>query len=100
MTTYYYYYVLEEVVTGRLMPVNKCKTRAEFGDPGVPRLFASANAASQALNCWRMGWWRLTGDEDAYWPEPPDPKWSWCAEISARRKATHVRIRRVALAFA
>lgn len=92
------YYVLEEVATGRFLPVNKCATRAEFGDNGPPRLFTSPQAASSALNCWRMGLWRLIGDEDGCWPEPS--MWKGNAEIAERRRAADVRIRRVALAFA
>jgi len=84
------FYVLRERSTRKLMPQVKVATRAEFGDHGPPRLFTTRHAASQALNCWRMGLWRLTGDEDGCWPEPS--LWKGNAEIAARRQATDVDI--------
>jgi hypothetical protein len=84
------YFVLQERSTKRLMPRVKCGSRAEFGDNGPPRLFTSTQAASSCLNCWRMGYWRLTGDEDGVWPEPA--LWKGNVEIAARRKATEVDI--------
>lgn len=86
------YYVLREKATGHLMPLTKVHTRAEFGDLGVPRLFRTSGAAKQALDCWRMGHWRLTGDEDGCWPEPPDPAKHWNADVIAARKDVEVEI--------
>lgn len=85
------YWVLREKATKRLLPLHRtAMTRVEFEDPGVPRLFTSPGAAKQALDCWRMGLWRLTGDEDGYAPEPSS--WKGNDEIAARRKATEVDI--------
>ncbi len=84
------YWVLRERATKLLMPRVKCGTRAEFTDTGPPRLFTTPGAAKQALDCWRMGLWRLTGDEDGCYPEPAN--WSGNAEIAARRRATEVDI--------
>ena len=85
-----FFFVLRERATGRILPRNKCGTRAEFGDNGPPRLFTSRQAAASALSCWRMGLWRLTGDEDGVWPEPS--LWSGNKEIAKRRFATEVDI--------
>lgn len=86
------YWVLRERSTKRLMPQTKVHTRAEFEDGGPPRLFTSPQAASSALNCWRMGHWRLTGDEDGYYPEPADPTKTWNREIIDRRKDVEIDI--------
>lgn len=84
------YFVLRERATKRLMPAAKVQTRAEFGDNGPPRLFISRAAAASALTCWRMGLWRLTGEEDGYCPEPS--MWSGNEAISERRRATEVEV--------
>lgn len=84
------FWVLRERSTQRLMPRKPCQTRVEFGDAGAPRLFTSKNAASQALSCWRMGLWCLTGDEDGVWPEPSS--WKGNVDIADRRRATEVDI--------
>jgi hypothetical protein len=86
------YWVLRERATKRLLPTNKCGSRAEFDDSGPPRLFTSPQAASNCLNCWRMGHWR--NDMDAYGegdgPIPSIAKYN--VEIVARRQATEVDI--------
>lgn len=87
------FWALREVSTKRLMPDNKVKTRAEFGDNGPPRLFTSQGAAKQALDCWRMGHWRQYGSGDGYeGPQPPDPTKAWNAGIIKRRKDVEVEI--------
>lgn len=86
------FFALQERETGRLMPASKYGTRTEFGDNGSPRLFTKKNAAAQALNCWRMGIWRLIGDDNGYMPEPPDPKQLWNTDTIARRQATEVDV--------
>lgn len=90
MTEATFLFALRERATGRLMPFNRCGTRAEFEHGGLPRLFTTRQAAASALNCWRMGVWRLTGDEDGYWPEPSLRAGN--KEIAARRSATEVDI--------
>jgi len=65
-------------------------TRVEFEDGGPPRLFTTMAAPANVLACWRMGHWRLTGDEDGYYPDPA--LWKGNAEIAARRQATEVDI--------
>jgi hypothetical protein len=91
------YWVLRERATRRLLPVNKCGSRAEFEDKGPPRLFTSAQAASSCLNCWRMGHWRNDMDEygDGDGPVPSEAKYN--IEIKARRQATEVDIVMVSL---
>lgn len=84
------YYVLRERKTRRLMPAKRIPTRAEFEDTGPPRLFTTKAAAANALACWRMGLWRLQGDEDGYSPEPST--WKGNAEIAARRKAMEIDV--------
>lgn len=85
------YWVLRETSTGRLLPTHRsAMTRVEFGDNGPPRLFTTKGAAANALACWRMGYWRLTGDEDGYYPEPSLLKGN--EAIAARRKTTEVDI--------
>lgn len=66
------YFALRERSTGRLLPTAQrtSMTHVEFGDNGAPRLFTRHNAAVNALMCWRMGHWRLTGDDDRIYPEP------------------------------
>lgn len=64
-------FAIEDQATGRLLPLHRiAMTRVEFGDPGPPRLFTKRGHAQQALDCWRMGEWRLEGDEDGYSPVP------------------------------
>lgn len=84
------FYVLRERETQRLLPTAKVATRVEFGDNGPPRLFTTKAAAGSALSAWRMGVWRLTGDEDGCWPEPA--QWKGNNEVAERRKATVVDI--------
>ncbi len=86
------FFVLEERATKRWLPRNKFGTRAEFGDSGPPRLFTRRAAASSALSCWRMGVWRLGGDEDGYTAMPPDPSKAWNAEVIAARKDVAVDV--------
>jgi len=82
------FFVLRERSTKRLMPTDRVATRAEFDAPGPPRLFVSRQAAKQALNCWRMGHWRLEinsyGESEG--PQPPDPSKQWNAVTIALRK--------------
>src|SRR5260221_7476836 len=85
------YWALRERATKRLLPLHRiAMTRVEFGDSGPPRLFTSSGSAKQALDCWRMGQWHLTGDEDGLWPEPG--MWKGNEEVKARRTATEVDI--------
>lgn len=65
------FFAIRNNATGQLLPLHRiAMTRVEFGDSGPPRLFTKRNHAQNALNCWREGRWRLTGDEDGYYPEP------------------------------
>lgn len=86
------FYVLQHAETKQLMPLDKVATRAEFGDKGPPRIFTTHQAAAQALNCWRQGWWRnhidSYGDSDG--PMPSDSKAS--REVAERRQAMPVDI--------
>lgn len=102
------FFALQERSTGRLLPVSKFGTRAEFDDSGPPRLFLNRSAATQSLNYWRLGMRGRPGDEDAYSPVPPDstellrPTKSpgllvqmigrWNTNTVARRKATLVDV--------
>lgn len=86
------FFVLRERETQRLMPLDKVATRAEFGDNGPPRIFTTYQAAAQALNCWRQGWWRhhvdSYGESDG--PMPSDSKAS--RAVAERRQATPVDV--------
>lgn len=85
------FFAIEDQATGRLLPLHRiAMTRVEFGDPGPPRLFTKRGYAQQALDCWRMGRWRLEGDEDGYSPVPGYGARN--TEISERRKAMDVRV--------
>lgn len=88
------FFVLREISTGRLLPADKVATRAEFDAPGPPRLFTSRQAASNALNCWRMGHWYHSVDSygESEGPMPPDPAKPWAAKIIEQRKAVEVEI--------
>ncbi len=84
-------FAIEDQATGRLLPLHRiAMTRVEFEDSGPPRLFTKRGHAQQALDCWRMGQWRLTGDEDGVWPEPRYG--SANDERAAVRKAMDIKV--------
>lgn len=86
------YFVLRERATKFLLPHMKVQTRAEFADKGPPRLFTSRNAASNTLNCWRMGYWVHKVDSYGDSEGPMPSEWKGNIEIAARRAATEVDI--------
>lgn len=85
------FFVLRERETQRLLPTHRvAMTQVEFGDNGPPRLFTKKAAAASALAAWRMGHWRLTGDDDSVYPEPSFNKTNTAR--AARREAIVVDI--------
>ena len=82
------FFVIRQISTGLILPDHRtAKTRVEFGDLGVPRLFTKKGGARQARDCWLMGKWKICGDEDGYYAEPPDPASRYGRDVVARRQA-------------
>jgi hypothetical protein len=59
---------------GGLLPQsrNRNNTHVEVGDYGPPRLFLSARAARNALNCWLKGIWYRDSDGEIHEPNLND----------------------------
>ena len=76
-------YAIQHITTGQLLPVHDRRktTAAEFGGPGVPRLFTRRADAVLGLKWWLRGRVEI-GRTDKRWTKTPQPE----------RRAEDVRI--------